>query len=91
MKIVYIVLRALVGAVWGGCAAIAISVSNGFVVRLHSAESAPQQCAVCAMTLVDLMLLYVIARALDRILTVAADEIWKRLHRGELRHVSAPS
>lgn len=74
-----IVVRSVQVTVWVACAGIAGWSAHYFQQSSRALEmSAPQQAAFAGATLVDLMVVYMIARATDRVFGMLGDGLQRR-------------
>jgi hypothetical protein len=72
------IVRSLRGAVWGVAAALSVWIAYECERRFLRVESAPQQAALAGLTLVELVTLYVVTRAVDRVLALLHDGLDRR-------------
>ncbi len=72
MKVVLLILRGLRGATWGVCIWLALTTTIAFERRILVSDlSAPQEAALAGVAAVELIAVYVLARAIDAILKLA--------------------
>lgn len=82
-RVMLVVWQGLRGAVWATLIAWTINVAIAHEGRMARAESAPHQLVGLSMSLLDVIIAYVLARAADGLLRLPHEALAARTARGE--------